>query len=646
MLDRAPQMNGLLGQLGLLGPGMQVDVAEGYPGYGRDFALQLHALMASGRLPGSALENAKAFQGLDMDSFSALSEHLPFEVDPNSDQDLFSQLADWLADQGIVTDGVRGSHNGVSDLVGSLKTGQAPFSLKLDGSVASFDEKSLLRFDGSNDVVQQDLVLEDSLAEPLEGYSATGLALTEDIQPLGGEPSDVELTEGYGIEEKLHEHNNIKSIVQDEEHASLSVNENDVESLTEKAQAMMAVHLDGKAAEQDLTAGESLKSSALRDAETSLSDLDAVSELEESVHELAVLDEAEQLSEEVEDGVETPLTLSAILASESDSNKLNIEPQIGQQKVGLDTVNVEVLTEAEESVADELMTPVFAGQNVTQSQQAAASMQNSAMGSATTAPQAQNMMRQVQASLGQRSGTDAQTPKGNVEAAAGQAKTLQEAVSQLMMVQQQNSQSQQLQSLQNLNNREAMAQLQQEMLRQSEAKQAAIESAEESLDTTASGQATDRKTGLPSLASIHYPMRHPQWAQAVGKRVVFMANNQLQQAQISLSPEKLGPIQIRLQVDRDQMISVSMTAQHGTTREALEQAIPRLKEMLEEAGIDFDSVNVDEESVFEQAANQQQDSKNGRGSNAPGLVDGNEANESKPSETRILETDNMVDYYA
>jgi flagellar hook-length control protein FliK len=633
MLDRAPQMNGLLGQLGLLGPGMQADMAEGYPGYGRDFALQLHALMASGRLPGSALENAKAFQGLDMDSFSALSEHLPFEVDPNSDQDLFSQLSDWLADQGIVTDAVRGTPNGVSDLVGSLKpAGQTPLGLKLDKSVASLDEKSLLRFDGLDDATQQGLALTDSL----EASPSEGLAHTEGMKPLADEVSGAGLAEGYGIEENLDEHN-IKPTVQDEVHTSLPVDQADVESLTEKAQAMMAAHLDGKAVEQDVTAGESLKSSELRDA---------VVELEESVHELAVLDESEQLSEEVEDGVEAPLSLSAVLASESDSNKLNIETQMGQQKVGSDAVNAEVLTETEESVADELMTPVFAGQNVTQSQQAAASMQNSAMGSATTAPQAQNMMRQAQASLGQRSGTDAQTPKGNVEASAGQAKTLQEAVSQLMMAQQQNSQSQQLQSLQNLNNREAMAQLQQEMLRQSEAKQVAIESAEESLDTTASGQATDRKTGLPSLASIHYPMRHPQWAQAVGKRVVFMANNQLQQAQISLSPEKLGPIQIRLQVDRDQMISVSMTAQHGTTREALEQAIPRLKEMLEEAGISFDSVNVDEESVFEQAANQQQDSKNGRGSNAPGLVDGNEANDSKPSETRILETDNMVDYYA
>lgn len=151
-------------------------------------------------------------------------------------------------------------------------------------------------------------------------------------------------------------------------------------------------------------------------------------------------------------------------------------------------------------------------------------------------------------------------------------------------------------------------------------------------DTTRPG------SSAPSLASINYPLRHQQWASAVGKRLVFMINNQLSQAQITLNPEKLGPIQIRLTLDRDQVVSVSMTAHHGATRETLEQAIPRLREMLAEAGIDFDSLDVQDEKTFEEQAKQQnakQDSSSDE-----------QAEEGGTEKVRKYETDNTVDFYA
>lgn len=148
---------------------------------------------------------------------------------------------------------------------------------------------------------------------------------------------------------------------------------------------------------------------------------------------------------------------------------------------------------------------------------------------------------------------------------------------------------------------------------------------------------TERKSASPMLASIAYPLRHPQWGAAVAKRIVFMANQQMQQAQITLNPEKLGPIQIRLHLDRDQSIAVSMSAQHGATREALEQAMPRLKEMLTEAGIAFSSVEVDDDAAFsEQQSNKQA---------AKGAV---ESLDESVAETVVQNTNskNMIDFYA
>jgi len=146
------------------------------------------------------------------------------------------------------------------------------------------------------------------------------------------------------------------------------------------------------------------------------------------------------------------------------------------------------------------------------------------------------------------------------------------------------------------------------------------------------------KTTAPSLASISYPLNHQKWNEALGKRMIFMANQSIQLAQISLNPEKLGPIQLRLQLDRDQMMTVSMSANHATTREALEAAIPRLKEMLTEAGVIFDQIDVQEESVFDQP-------KERNTGSASTHQAGDDLVEQDLMTTQ-LDSDNLIDFYA
>lgn len=76
------------------------------------------------------------------------------------------------------------------------------------------------------------------------------------------------------------------------------------------------------------------------------------------------------------------------------------------------------------------------------------------------------------------------------------------------------------------------------------------------------------------------------FAQGLGERLVMMADNGLQSARIKLYPERLGPLDIRVQVD-DDGAKVWFHAQHGQTREALEQALPRLREMFAEQGLEL-----------------------------------------------------------
>ncbi|NPA71872.1 MAG: hypothetical protein GXO35_03465 [Gammaproteobacteria bacterium] len=153
---------------------------------------------------------------------------------------------------------------------------------------------------------------------------------------------------------------------------------------------------------------------------------------------------------------------------------------------------------------------------------------------------------------------------------------------------------------------------------------------------------TERRGTLPTgLQAITQPIKHPQWGQALGQRVVFMANSNLQQAQITLNPEKLGHIQVVLQLDKDNQMNVSLTAQNGTTREAMESALPKLREMLEQAGVTLGSMDVSDERQFSESKEEQ---------GAQGQTNLSADSNDEPSEeehlTTIKTTDNIVDYYA
>ena len=154
---------------------------------------------------------------------------------------------------------------------------------------------------------------------------------------------------------------------------------------------------------------------------------------------------------------------------------------------------------------------------------------------------------------------------------------------------------------------------------------------------------SDRRMQLPiGLQSIPVPVRSPQWGQALGQRVVFMANNQLQQAQITLNPEKLGPVQVKLHMDKEQQVHVTMTAQHGTTREAMENALPRLREMLEQSGINLGSVDVGDNKQFSEKNSSDSDANH-----THTQLDGDEADLTNDiSPTKVIATDNIVDFYA
>lgn len=81
------------------------------------------------------------------------------------------------------------------------------------------------------------------------------------------------------------------------------------------------------------------------------------------------------------------------------------------------------------------------------------------------------------------------------------------------------------------------------------------------------------------------------WGQAMAQRVMWMVGREQQTAEIRLNPAHLGPLEVKLSLHHDQA-SVSLLAHNGAVRDALEQALPRLRDMFNQQDIQLVQVDV------------------------------------------------------
>ena len=101
-----------------------------------------------------------------------------------------------------------------------------------------------------------------------------------------------------------------------------------------------------------------------------------------------------------------------------------------------------------------------------------------------------------------------------------------------------------------------------------------------------------RETAMPSWQTeVPTTVGKQGWGNAVMQRVMWMSSQQVQTAEIALDPPELGPLQVRVS-NQGEQTSVVFSSQHAQVRDALDQSLPRLREMMEEQGVDLADVNV------------------------------------------------------
>lgn len=88
------------------------------------------------------------------------------------------------------------------------------------------------------------------------------------------------------------------------------------------------------------------------------------------------------------------------------------------------------------------------------------------------------------------------------------------------------------------------------------------------------------------------------WGRVLSSRVIWMAREGVQQASLKLNPANMGPVEVKLHMHHDQA-TISFIAQHAATRDALEQALPRLRESFQENGMELAHADVSQENFSE-----------------------------------------------
>ncbi|SFC85946.1 flagellar hook-length control protein FliK [Massilia yuzhufengensis] len=111
------------------------------------------------------------------------------------------------------------------------------------------------------------------------------------------------------------------------------------------------------------------------------------------------------------------------------------------------------------------------------------------------------------------------------------------------------------------------------------------------------------------------------WDNQVSQRIVYMVGKE-QAATLTLNPPDLGPVQVVLNVGNDGA-SVAFSSSQPEVRQALENALPRLREMMSESGIALGNATVDAGTQQQRQAQDGERRGNG-GAGGPRFADSTE----------------------
>lgn len=105
---------------------------------------------------------------------------------------------------------------------------------------------------------------------------------------------------------------------------------------------------------------------------------------------------------------------------------------------------------------------------------------------------------------------------------------------------------------------------------------------------------TNNKTA-DSVQTIASPLGSSGWSEEFSQKISWMSTQQNQVAELHLNPPDLGPLDVVLKISDNQATAL-FTSPHSSVRDAIENAMPRLREILADSGITLGNATVSDQT--------------------------------------------------
>ena len=106
-----------------------------------------------------------------------------------------------------------------------------------------------------------------------------------------------------------------------------------------------------------------------------------------------------------------------------------------------------------------------------------------------------------------------------------------------------------------------------------------------------SGETRNEALNRPQSFPITVPFDDPRFGGALSERVQWLVKEGIQSAELTLHPQDMGPIRIEMSIDGT-ATSIDFAATQADTRAAIEQALPRLRDLLADQGLQLGGTQI------------------------------------------------------
>ena len=160
--------------------------------------------------------------------------------------------------------------------------------------------------------------------------------------------------------------------------------------------------------------------------------------------------------------------------------------------------------------------------------------------------------------------------------------------------------------------------------------------------------ANARPEGAAAQLTMHALPDTQAWSSEMTSKVSWVVKEGFKTAHIQLDPPELGSLTVKVSIDQDSNTHVSFVASSAHAKEALEGQMQRLRDMLQQQGMDLDSVDVE----VSQDNGQTYGSDASDGQNGQGKGGGNPGNDDVgdmdglENVSYVSPAEQGIDYYA